>query len=149
MRAVVTRVTSASVRVEDQLVGAIGRGLLVLVGVAAGDVENDAVVLARKIAGLRIFADDMGDMNRSVAEISGAVLLISQFTLLGDARHGRRPSFIAAAEPALARSLFERLVAELKAAGVPLQTGTFGATMAVASVNDGPVTILLDTGKLF
>ncbi|MBC5799157.1 MAG: D-tyrosyl-tRNA(Tyr) deacylase [Candidatus Eremiobacteraeota bacterium] len=149
MRAVVTRVTSASVHVEEQLVAAIGRGLLVLVGVAADDVGNDAVVLGRKIEGLRIFADEMGAMNRSVTDVGGAVLLVSQFTLLGDARHGRRPSFIAAAQPTVGRKLYERLAAELIAAGVPLQTGTFGASMAVASVNDGPVTILLDTGKVF
>ncbi len=111
MRAVVTRVTSASVHVEDKLVAAIERGLLVLVGVAARDVENDAVLLARKIAGLRIFADEMGAMNRNVADVRGAVLLVSQFTLLGDARHGRRPSFVAAANPVLGRSLFERVVA--------------------------------------
>ncbi len=149
MRAVVTRVTSASVHVEDTLVAAIERGLLVLVGVAARDVENDAVLLARKIAGLRIFADEMGAMNRNVADVRGAVLLVSQFTLLGDARHGRRPSFVAAANPVLGRSLFERVVADLNEARLPLQTGTFGATMAVTSINDGPVTILLDTAKLF
>ncbi len=149
MRAVVTRVTSASVRVEDEIVGSIGLGLLVLVGVAREDVTADAAALARKVAGLRIFADETGAMNRDIRAVGGAALLVSQFTLLGDVRHGRRPSFIGAAAPALGRPLFEKVVSELDNLGLPLAIGRFGATMTVASVNDGPVTILLDTTRLF
>lgn len=138
MRAVVTRVTSASVRVEEEVIANIGPGLLVLVGVAREDGDSDAVALARKIAGLRIFADETGAMNRDIREARGAVLIVSQFTLLGDVRHGRRPSFIAAAAPVLGRSLFESVVSELGGLGLSVATGRFGATMAVTSVNDGP-----------
>lgn len=149
MRAVVTRVTSATVTVGGVTIGAIERGLLVLLGVAGADEENDAIVLARKIVELRIFADAAGAMNRSLAETGGAVLVVSQFTLLGDVRKGRRPSFMAAAPPERGRALYERFVHAVRDLGPRVATGEFGATMAVASVNDGPVTILIDTTKAF
>ena len=149
MRAVVQRVTRAQVRVAGDVVGGIESGLVVLVGVAVDDDEADAASLARKIASLRIFRDDDGNMNRDVMESRGSVLVISQFTLHGDVRKGRRPSFIAAARPEQAEPLYERVVAELGAQGVATATGRFGATMAVELVNDGPVTILLDTKRLF
>jgi D-tyrosyl-tRNA(Tyr) deacylase len=149
MRAVVQRVRSASVRVGDELVGAIGPGLMVLVGVAQGDTEADADTLADKVLGLRIFEDDDGKMNRSVQDTGGALLAVSQFTLLGDARKGRRPSFIEAMEPGRANQLFERYCQKSRDAGVSVATGRFRADMLVALENDGPVTILLDTKKLF
>jgi D-tyrosyl-tRNA(Tyr) deacylase len=149
MRAVLTRVTSASVRVDDALVGAIEDGVLVLIGVAREDTEADADTLARKIVDLRIFRDEAGAMNRSLTENGGSALVVSQFTLLGDARKGRRPSFMAAAEPAHGRPLYEAFVAAMRGRIARVETGVFGATMAVASVNDGPVTILLDTTRLF
>lgn len=149
MRAVVQRVTRAQVRVDGDVIGAIEAGLLVLVGVGVDDNEDDAISLARKIVSLRIFRDDEGNMNRDVTEIGGSVLVISQFTLHGDVRKGRRPSFIAAARPELAEPLYERVVTELGRQGVTTATGRFGATMAVELVNDGPVTILLDTNRLF
>ncbi len=149
MRAVVTRVTSAAVDVDGETIGEIAGGLLVLLGVATADGDDDARYLAKKVLDLRIFRDDAGAMNRSLAEAGGAVLAVSQFTLLGDARHGRRPSFIAAAPPERGRELYARFVAELHALGATVATGRFGATMAVRSVNDGPVTILLDSAKLF
>ncbi|MGH7660735.1 MAG: D-aminoacyl-tRNA deacylase [Vulcanimicrobiaceae bacterium] len=149
MRAVVQRVARAEVRVAGDVIGTIAAGLLVLVGVGVDDDENDAATLARKLAGLRIFRDDEGNMNRDVTETGGAVLAISQFTLHGDARKGRRPSFIAAARPELAEPLYQRVVAELRGLGIRTETGRFGATMHVELVNDGPVTILLDTKRLF
>jgi D-aminoacyl-tRNA deacylase len=149
VRAVVQRVTSASVRVADRTTGAIGRGLLVLVGVGIEDSDGDARWMAEKIAGLRIFHDDAGLMNRSVVESNGSVLLVSQFTLFGDARKGRRPSFIAAAREPLASGLYERTGRELEKAGLTVAYGEFGADMAVELVNDGPVTILLDSKRLF
>jgi D-tyrosyl-tRNA(Tyr) deacylase len=149
MRAVVQRVTRAQVRVDGDVVGAIEAGLLVLVGVGVDDNEDDAISLARKIVSLRIFRDDEGNMNRDVTEIGGAVLVISQFTLHGDVRKGRRPSFIAAARPEQAEPLYERVVTELGRQGLTTATGRFGATMAVELVNEGPVTILLDTKRLF
>jgi D-tyrosyl-tRNA(Tyr) deacylase len=149
MRAVVQRVTRAQVRVDEDVVGAIEGGLLVLVGVGVDDGDDDAINLARKIASLRIFRDDEGNMNRDVSEAGGHVLVISQFTLHGDVRKGRRPSFIAAARPEQAEPLYERVVAELRSLGLVTATGRFGATMAVELVNDGPVTILLDTKRLF
>ena len=149
MRAVVQRVTRAQVRVDADVVGAIDGGLLVLVGVGIDDEVEDAVTLGRKIASLRIFRDDEGNMNRDVAEAGGAVLVISQFTLHGDVRKGRRPSFIAAARPEQAEPLYERVVSELRLQGLVAATGRFGATMEVELVNDGPVTILLDTKRLF
>jgi D-tyrosyl-tRNA(Tyr) deacylase len=149
MRAVVQRVTRASVTVEGRVTGAIERGFLVLVGVAVDDDERDAVALAQKIAGLRVFGDANGAMNLALAEVGGAVLVVSQFTLLGDVRKGRRPSFIAAARGEPAERLYERVAAELRATGLRAETGVFGADMAVELVNDGPVTILLDTKRTF
>lgn len=145
MRAVVTRVTSASVRIDDVEVSAIGQGLLVLLGVAAGDTEVQLEYVAAKIRDLRIFADDEGRMNRSVVDVAGAVLVVSQFTLLADTRRGRRPSFIRAAPPDQARQMYEDMVNRLKEWGLPVSTGVFQADMQVSSVNDGPVTIVLDT----
>ncbi len=150
MRAVVQRVERAAVRVDGQTVGAIGEGLCVLVGASRGDGEADVRYLVDKISNLRIFRDQEGKMNRSVLELGGGVLAISQFTLAGDARKGRRPAFIDALEPAAAERLYEQLVAGLRAAGVAeVATGVFGAMMAVELVNDGPVTILLDSRKQF
>ncbi|HUA08507.1 MAG TPA: D-aminoacyl-tRNA deacylase [Candidatus Acidoferrales bacterium] len=149
MRAVVQRVLRASVRVEDRVVGSIGSGLMVLLGVAAIDREDDARYIAEKIAHLRIFPDDAGLMNRSVVDVGGAILLVSQFTLHGDARKGRRPSFIAAAKEPLASELYERAGREMHALGLHVEYGEFGADMQVELVNDGPVTILLDSEKAF
>ncbi len=149
MRAVVTRVTSARVDVDGRTVGAIDAGLLVLLGVAHADGAADAEALAKKIYDLRIFADEAGAMNRSLAETGGAALVVSQFTLFGDVRKGRRPSFVAAAPSALGEERYETFVAALRRLGPRVETGVFGADMAVASVNDGPVTILIDTTKLF
>ncbi len=149
MRAVVQRVRRASVTVDDQVVGAIGSGLLVLLGVGRDDAEGDAAYVAGKIHGLRLFADAEGRMNRSVAEVGGAVLVVSQFTLFGDCRRGRRPSYGAAAPPDRARALYEALVARLRSAGLPVRTGEFQAMMDVELVNDGPVTVLLDSGRAF
>jgi len=149
VRAVVTRVRSASVRIGGATAGEIGDGLLILLGVATADEEPDADGFAKKIYDLRIFKDEAGTMNRSLAETGGAALVVSQFTLLGDARRGRRPSFIGAAPPERGRALYERFVRALRALGPRVETGEFGADMAVESVNDGPVTILLDSTKLF
>ena len=149
MRAVVQRVTRAAVRVDARITGEVGRGLLVLVGVGVDDEAGDASALAAKIAGLRIFDDAQGQMNLALAQAGGGVLVVSQFTLHGDARSGRRPSFSGAARGAHARTLYEAVVQELRGAGVPVQTGEFGATMEVELVNDGPVTILLDTKRVF
>jgi D-aminoacyl-tRNA deacylase len=145
MRAVVQRVTRASVRVGEETVGAIERGLVVLVGVAEGDTEADARILSGKVVGLRIFEDDAGKMNLDLPAAGGAMLAISQFTLLGDVRKGRRPSFTAAMAPDPARELFERFVTLSAERGIRVETGRFRADMAVELVNDGPVTILLDT----
>jgi D-tyrosyl-tRNA(Tyr) deacylase len=149
VRAVVQRVTSASVTIDGAVVGAIGRGLLVLLGVAVDDDPPDEVQMAEKLANLRIFADDAGLMNRSVLDAGGDVLVVSQFTLLGDTRKGRRPSFVAAARGDEANARYESVVARLRALGLRVETGRFGADMAVALVNDGPVTILIDTKKAF
>jgi D-tyrosyl-tRNA(Tyr) deacylase len=149
MRAVVQRVSRASVTVEGKVTGAIERGLLVLLGVAADDAEADAEYLAAKIIGLRIFEDDHEKMNLSVQDVSGAVLAVSQFTLFGDVRKGKRPSFDAAARPERAKELYEYFVAQVRAAGVRSETGIFQAMMQVELVNDGPVTILLDSKKAF
>jgi D-tyrosyl-tRNA(Tyr) deacylase len=145
MRAVITRVTSAAVTIDGVEVSAIGHGLLVLLGVAVGDTGNQLGYIASKIRDLRIFADDDGRMNRSVMDVGGAVLVVSQFTLLADVRKGRRPSFIDAAPPDQARALYEQLVNELRQAGLAVSTGVFQADMQVSSVNNGPVTIVLDT----
>lgn len=147
MRAVVTRVSSASVRIDGVDVSAIGQGLLVLLGVAAGDTAAQLEYVASKIRDLRIFADDEGRMNRSVVDVGGAVLVVSQFTLLADIRRGRRPSFIRAAPPEQARQMYENLVSRLKESGLPVSTGVFQADMQVSSVNDGPVTIVVDTAE--
>ncbi len=144
MRAVVQRVARAAVRVEGETVGEIGRGLLVLVGAAAGDGPADAAALADKIAGLRIFPDTEGRMNRSVVEAGGAVLVVSQFTLCGDVRRGRRPSFAAAAAPEAAEPLVDLVTERLRQAGVTCATGRFRAHMEVELCNDGPVTLVVD-----
>jgi len=149
MRAVVQRVSRAQVTVNGIVTGKIGRGLLVLLGVSRGDREADADYLADKITGLRVFEDRDGKMNLPVAEISGGVLVVSQFTLYGDVRRGKRPSFDAAAPPEQARQLYEYFVERIRAAGLPCQTGRFQEMMEVELVNDGPVTILLDSGKSF
>jgi D-aminoacyl-tRNA deacylase len=149
MRAVVQRVSRASVTIRGEVVGQIGSGLLVLLGVGQGDTEADAAYLAEKICGLRIFDDEQGKMNRSVQNAGGSVLAVSQFTLYGDARKGKRPSFDAAARPELARQLYELFVERVRAAGLRCETGRFQEMMQVELVNDGPVTILLDSGKAF
>ncbi len=149
MRAVVQRVTRARVTVAGATTGEIGPGLLVLLGVAQGDSEAAADYLADKVAGLRIFEDDAGKMNRSVAEAGGAALVVSQFTLYGDVRRGKRPSFDAAAPPEEARRLYEHFVGRLRASGLRCETGRFQEMMDVELVNNGPVTILLDSEKLF
>lgn len=150
MRAVVQRVQRASVTVEGRVAGEIGRGLLVLLGVGQGDDESDGRYLAGKIAGLRIFEDpETGKMNRSVVDLGGAALVVSQFTLFGDVRRGRRPSFDQAAPPDEANRLYERFCDELRELDVAVETGVFQAMMDVELVNDGPVTILLDSKKLF
>ena len=145
MKAVVQRVRRAAVSVAGAEVARIGPGLLVLLGVAAGDGPDDVSWMARKIAGLRIFADETGKMNLSVGETGGSILAVSQFTLLGDCRAGRRPGFAAAAPPEEGRRLYEDFLAAVAAAGVPVRAGVFGADMLVALENDGPVTFILDT----
>ena len=149
MRAVVQRVSRARVNVDQQVTGEIGLGLLVLLGVGREDAEADAVYLAEKISGLRIFEDVDGKMNRSVLDVGGSVLAVSQFTLYGDVRRGKRPSFDAAAAPDQARRLYELFVERIRAAGLRCETGRFQEMMQVELVNDGPVTILLDSGKAF
>jgi D-tyrosyl-tRNA(Tyr) deacylase len=149
MRAVVQRVSRGEVRVEGRPVGAVGKGLVVLLGVARDDGEADARAMADKLAGLRVFEDQAGKMNLALAEVGGGLLVISQFTLLGDARRGNRPGFTDAAPPAAAEALYQRVCALLRKQGLPVATGVFRADMAVELVNDGPVTILLDTRKLF
>jgi D-tyrosyl-tRNA(Tyr) deacylase len=149
VRAVVQRVTSASVEVGGTVSGAIERGLIALIGVARDDTESDAEVMASKIAGLRIFNDDAGAMNLGLTDVGGAVLAVSQFTLYGDARKGRRPSFIDAAAGPEAQPLFDRVVELMRREGLTVETGIFGASMRVSLVNEGPVTILLDSRKLF
>ncbi|MBX3468544.1 MAG: D-tyrosyl-tRNA(Tyr) deacylase [Planctomycetes bacterium] len=148
MKAVVQRVGRASVRVEGEVVGAVGRGLLVLLGVAAGDPPGCEELLAKKVAELRIFPDDEGKMNRSVGEVGGGALVVSQFTLLADCKKGRRPSFIGAAPPDEARARYERFCELLRGHGLEVQTGRFAAAMQVELVNEGPVTIVLDTREL-
>ena len=148
MRVVLQRVSRAAVRVDGETVGEIGAGLLALVGVAAGDDEATTDRVAAKTAGLRIFSDPEGRFNESVAEIGGAVLVVSQFTLISDLRKGRRPSFTGAARPELAEPLVERFAQQLEAAGLPVARGVFGATMEVELVNDGPFTVVIDSGEL-
>jgi len=149
VRAVVQRVSSASVTVSGQIVARIGAGLVVLIGVARDDGPTDVSYTASKVHGLRIFADADGRMNRSVAEIDGTVLVVSQFTLYGDVRRGRRPSFIDAAEPPRARERYDAFVSALQALGCRVAEGVFQADMQVALVNDGPVTVLVDSRKQF
>lgn len=153
MRAVVQRVARAEVRVADEVVGRIGRGLLVLVGAATDDTDEDLRYTADKVLGLRVFADEAGLMNRAVDEAGGSLLVVSQFTLLGDCRKGRRPAFVSAMAPAPAQAIYEALVARLREIagprGVAVETGRFRADMQVELVNDGPVTLLLDSRKLF
>ena len=149
MRAVVQRVSRAKVTVNSEVTGEIARGLLVLLGVAQTDTQSNADYLADKIAGLRIFEDDDGKMNRAAAEAQGEVLVVSQFTLYGDVRRGKRPSFDAAAPPQKARELYDYFVERIRAAGLPCHTGRFQEMMQVELVNDGPVTILLDSAKAF
>lgn len=144
MRVVLQRVREASVSVDGRVVASIGPGLLLLVGFTAGDGDDAVAWMAAKVLGLRIFGDDEGKMNRSLADIGGAVLVVSQFTLYGDASKGRRPSFIDAAPPALAEPLYERFAEVVRQSGVPVATGVFGAMMEVALVNDGPVTLILE-----
>jgi D-tyrosyl-tRNA(Tyr) deacylase len=149
MRCVVQRVTAASVVVDGKVVGAIGHGLVALIGVAKGDGPADIDYVASKIRGLRVFADEQGKMNRSVADAGGAVLAISQFTLLGDVRHGKRPGFDDAAPGAVAREVYEAVVLAIRNGGVPVETGIFQADMALTLTNDGPVTILIDSRRVF
>ncbi|MGA8221921.1 MAG: D-aminoacyl-tRNA deacylase [Candidatus Acidiferrales bacterium] len=149
MRAVVQRVSRGSVTVDGRVTGEIGPGLVVLVAVGRDDTAATAAVMAEKIANLRIFGDDEGKMNRSLLDTGGAALAVSQFTLYGDARGQRRPSFIHAAPPELGKALYEEFVRALRALGVRVETGVFQAHMSVELVNDGPVTILLDTDKTF
>jgi D-tyrosyl-tRNA(Tyr) deacylase len=149
MRAVISRVAWARVLADGEQTGEIGPGLLLLVGVTHGDGEAEARWLAAKVAGLRVFDDDAGRMNRSLLEAGGGALVVSQFTLYGDARKGRRPSYVAAASPEQAAPLVEAVAAALVASGVPVARGRFGAAMRVESAGDGPVTILLDSARSF
>ena len=149
MRACVQRVTQASVTVEGEIVGEIARGLLVLLGITSADTDDDARQLADKICGLRIFEDADEKMNQSLEDIGGAMLVVSQFTLYGDCRKGRRPSFTQAAPPEQAERLYGTFIAGVGIRGIPVATGRFRAHMEVSLVNDGPVTLLLDSGKLF
>jgi D-tyrosyl-tRNA(Tyr) deacylase len=149
VRAVVSRVAWARVVADGELTGEIGPGLLVLVGVTHADTGDDAAWLAAKVAGLRVFDDDRGMMNRSLTETGGAALVVSQFTLYGDARKGRRPSYLAAAPPERAGPLVEAVAKALAGAGLPVASGRFGADMRVESAGDGPVTILLDSARAF
>lgn len=149
MRAVIQRVERASVSVEGEIRGQIGAGFLVLIGVEEGDGDADFRYIAEKMPNLRVFEDEQGKMNRSLLDVGGELLAVSQFTLLGDARGGRRPSFITAARPETADPMYERLVADWRARGIRVETGVFGAHMKVSLVNDGPVTILLDSRRRF
>ena len=149
MRAVVQRVTGASVTVEGETVGAIGPGLMVLIGVASEDTDKDLKYIRDKVMNLRVFDDENGVMNRSVLDVGGSILAVSQFTLYGDARGGRRPSYIRAAKPDYADKLYEQLIAAWRAKGIHVETGVFRTEMMVSLVNDGPVTILLDSEKTF
>ena len=149
MRAVVQRVIEASVTVEGEQVGAIGPGLMVLIGVSTDDTDADLKYMTDKVPNLRIFDDENGVMNRSVLDVGGSILAVSQFTLYGDARGGRRPSYIRAARPEEANQMYQRLVAAWREKGIHVETGIFRADMQVSLINDGPVTILLDSEKTF
>ena len=148
MRAVLTRVNSASVTVDGEVVGSIGKGFLILLGVGPQDTEKECRYLAEKALGLRVFEDENGKMNLGLDAVNGQVLVVSQFTLYGNCRRGRRPSFAEAAGPELGNRLYEQFLADCEALGYPPQHGRFGADMQVASVNDGPVTLVLDTDQL-
>ena len=149
MRCVVQRVTSSSVTVNGEISGAIGAGLMVLIGVSVDDTEADLKYMAEKVPNLRIFDDENDVMNRSVLDVGGSILAVSQFTLYGDARGGRRPSYIRAAKPDKADGLYEQLIARWREKGIHVETGVFRTDMQVSLINDGPVTILLDSEKLF
>ena len=149
MRCVVQRVTEASVTVNGETVGAVGPGLMVLIGVSTEDTDADLKYMTEKVPNLRIFDDENGVMNRSVIDVGGSILAVSQFTLYGDARGGRRPSYIRAARPEAANEMYQRLVAAWREKGIHVETGIFRADMKVSLVNDGPVTILLDSEKIF
>lgn len=148
MRAVLTRVKSASVTVDGSVIGQIGQGFLLLLGVTHEDTEAQAVKLADKLMGLRIFEDENGKMNRSLEDVGGQVLVVSQFTLYGNCKKGRRPEFLAAARPEIAIPLYEKFIALCRDKGFSVETGEFGAEMLVESVNDGPVTLIVDTDQL-
>ena len=148
MRAVLTRVSSASVRIDGRTVGQIGTGFLILLGITHSDTREQVTKLADKIIALRIFGDENGKMNRSLAEVGGSLLVVSQFTLYGSCKKGRRPEFLSAARPEVAIPLYEQFIAHCRAQGVLVETGEFGADMEVCSVNDGPVTLILDTDTL-
>lgn len=149
MRAVVQRVRAASVTVDHQVAGEIGHGFLVLAGITHEDTDEDVRFIASKLCGLRIFEDDDGKMNRAIGDVRGSMLIISQFTLYGDCRKGRRPSFVAAAPPEIAEPLYQRLCEAVREQGIPVQTGRFQEHMDVSLLNDGPVTLLLDSRKAF
>lgn len=147
MKAIIQRVTRASVEVDGQIVGRIGLGLLVLLGVAKGDEERDVSYMVEKLHTLRIFGDAQGKMNRSLIDVGGALLIVSQFTLLGETGKGRRPGFDLAASPEAARALYDEVVRRVRCAGLPVETGIFGAHMQVELLNDGPVTFILDSRR--
>ena len=149
MRAVVQRVKSANVKIEDNIIGSIEQGILLLLGVEESDEEKDLDYMCEKVPNLRIFEDENGKMNKSLLDVEGSILVISQFTLLGDARKGRRPSFILAAQPDKAIPMYEKYIANMKGKGIYIQAGEFGADMKVELINDAPVTILLDSKKVF
>ena len=149
MRAVLQRVRRADVTVDGACIGKIEQGLLVFLGVEQGDGESDLDYIVSKVCGMRIFEDDEGKMNRSVEDVGGSILAVSQFTLMGDARKGRRPSFVKAGSPADAKQLYEKAIEKFRATGIPIETGEYQAEMQVSLVNDGPVTILLDSKKTF
>ena len=148
MRAVLTRVKSASVRIDGETVGKIGQGFLILLGITHDDTDAQAVKLADKLVGLRIFEDENGKMNRGLETVGGEILVVSQFTLYGNCKKGRRPDFLAAARPEVAIPLYEKFVSLCREKGFPVQTGRFGADMEVESVNDGPLTLVVDTDNL-
>lgn len=149
MRMVLQRVLQANVAIEGRVVSKTGKGLLVYLGIGRGDTISDAQFIAEKIVNLRIFADEAGKMNRSVREVGGAILLVSNFTLHGDCRKGRRPGFDAAAEPAMAEQLYEKVIELVSEQGVQVERGVFGEQMEISSINDGPVTFILDSSRLF
>jgi D-tyrosyl-tRNA(Tyr) deacylase len=149
VRACIQRVTQAAVVVGEETVGRIEQGMLVLLGVAAGDTDDDVAYLADKLVGLRIFEDEAGKMNLGLGDVGGAMLVVSQFTLLGDCRKGKRPGFSDAAPPELANALYERFCSEVRTRGIPVETGRFRANMQVSLTNDGPVTLLIDSRRAF